>query len=233
MATDDSFLRARPKSTLLPEFGKPAAARQTVVDMPGATEPEPSALDDIASLPQPGSAYDAAHARASNVILLALQFLSGRHQPAVDLRGDDALTRQLGRDLVRRHRPQPVEQGNSLQFPLREDRELLAEMGQGIGHRLGRRYRRAGGSLMAINRRPIDRLQCPPLPPETYQYRLGLRSALEWVIDQYRPGDDTRTGIASDPYHDDDPESVVRLIGQVVKVSVDTVRLVTALPEFR
>ena len=24
------------------------------------------------------------------------------------------------------------------------------------------------------------------IPPETYEYRLGNRSALEWVIDQYR-----------------------------------------------
>ncbi len=71
------------------------------------------------------------------------------------------------------------------------------------------------------------------IPPETCQYQLGLRSALEWVIDQYRPSEDARTGISTDPFRDDDPEQVVRLIGQVVRLSVDTVRLLASVPAFR
>ena len=61
------------------------------------------------------------------------------------------------------------------------------------------------------------------IPPETFAYRLGNRSALEWVIDQYR-------GIRSDPNRADDPEYIVRLVGQVVRVSLDTVRIVNGLP---
>src|SRR5262249_13522246 len=37
------------------------------------------------------------------------------------------------------------------------------------------------------------------IPPETFQYRLGNRSALEWVIDQYQVKQDKRSGIRSDP----------------------------------
>ena len=33
------------------------------------------------------------------------------------------------------------------------------------------------------------------IPPEVYQYRLGNRSALEWVIDQYQVKEDKRSGI--------------------------------------
>lgn len=68
------------------------------------------------------------------------------------------------------------------------------------------------------------------IPPEVSEYRLGNRSALEWVIDQYQISTDQRSGIVSDPNRDDDPEYVVRLVGQVVRVSVETVKLVTALP---
>ena len=39
-------------------------------------------------------------------------------------------------------------------------------------------------------------------PPEVYNYRLGNRSALEWVIDQYRVTEDTRSGIKSVPIQD-------------------------------
>ncbi len=68
------------------------------------------------------------------------------------------------------------------------------------------------------------------IPPEVFQYRLGNRSALEWVIDQYQVSEDKRSGIRSDPNRADDAEYIVRLVGQVVQVSVETVRIVAALP---
>ena len=49
------------------------------------------------------------------------------------------------------------------------------------------------------------------------------------MVDQYRVSTDKRSGIVNDPNRDDDPESIVRLIGQVVTVSVETVRLVKEL----
>jgi predicted helicase len=67
------------------------------------------------------------------------------------------------------------------------------------------------------------------IPPEVYEYRLGNRSALEWVVDQYRVSTDQRSGIVNDPNREDDPEYIVRLIGQVVTVSLETVRLVREL----
>jgi predicted helicase len=68
------------------------------------------------------------------------------------------------------------------------------------------------------------------IPPEVFQYRLGNRSALEWVIDQYQVSQDKRSGIRSDPNRADDEEYIVRLVGQVVRVSVETVRIVGGLP---
>ena len=41
---------------------------------------------------------------------------------------------------------------------------------------------------------------------------------------------DKRSGITSDPNRDDDPEYIVRLVGQVIRVSVETVRIVNSLP---
>ena len=68
------------------------------------------------------------------------------------------------------------------------------------------------------------------IPPETYEYRLGNRSALEWVIDQYQVSTDKRSGITNDPNRADDPEYIVRLIGQVITVSLETVKIVKSLP---
>ncbi len=69
------------------------------------------------------------------------------------------------------------------------------------------------------------------IPQECFQYRLGNRSALEWVIDQYQVSKDKRSGIESDPNRIDDPEYIVRLVGKVVTVSVETVKLVNELAQ--
>ena len=75
-----------------------------------------------------------------------------------------------------------------------------------------------------------DHFTFADIPPETHEYRLGNRSALDWVIDQYRVTRGAEGGIASDPNRDDDEEYIARLIGQVVTVSVETMKLVKALP---
>ena len=68
------------------------------------------------------------------------------------------------------------------------------------------------------------------IPKEVYEYRLGNRSALEWVIDQYQVSTDKRSGITNDPNRADDPTYILRLIGQVVTVSLETVEIVKGLP---
>ena len=64
-------------------------------------------------------------------------------------------------------------------------------------------------------------------PSEAFNYRVGSRSALEWVIDQYQVKGE------SDPNREDDPSYIVRLVGQVVRVSIETASIVKALPNFR
>jgi len=69
------------------------------------------------------------------------------------------------------------------------------------------------------------------IPQECFQYRLGNRSALDWIIDQYQVSEDKRSGIVSDPNNLDDEECIVRLVRKVITVSVDTVRLVNELAQ--
>ena len=68
------------------------------------------------------------------------------------------------------------------------------------------------------------------IPAKAYEYRLGNRSALEWVIDQYQVSTDKRSGITNDPNRADDPQYIMRLVGQVITVSLETVKIVRALP---
>jgi predicted helicase len=75
-----------------------------------------------------------------------------------------------------------------------------------------------------------DSLTLAKIPPEVFEYRLGNRSALDWVVDQYQISTDKRSGITSDPNNPDDEQYIVRLVGQVVRVSVETVKIVNSLP---
>jgi predicted helicase len=83
----------------------------------------------------------------------------------------------------------------------------------------------ADRAALAVN----ETLTLEGIPPACFDYRLGNRSALEWVIDQYQISEDKRSGIISDPNRADDPQYIVRLVGQVVSVSMQTVALVSAL----
>ena len=74
-----------------------------------------------------------------------------------------------------------------------------------------------------------DFLTLDGIPAKAFEYRLGNRSALEWVIDQYRVKTDKRSGIVNDPNRADAPRYIVKLIGKVITVSLETVEIVEGL----
>jgi predicted helicase len=102
-----------------------------------------------------------------------------------------------------------------------------------VGATIPLSYRVEDKMRLAKDRRSLkvnDSLMLGGIPPETFEYRLGNRSALEWVIDQYQVTEDKHSGIRSNPNRPDDPEYIVRLVGQVIRVSLETVKLVKSLP---
>ena len=75
-----------------------------------------------------------------------------------------------------------------------------------------------------------DYLTLDGIPAEVFAYRLGTRSALEWVVDQYRVKVDRRSGIKNNPNRVDQPQYIVDLIGRVINISLKTVEIVAGLP---
>ncbi len=67
------------------------------------------------------------------------------------------------------------------------------------------------------------------IPPEAWKYKLGNRSALEWVLDQYKekkPKDPTIREKFNTYKFADHKEEVIELLGRVCAVSVKTVEIV-------
>jgi predicted helicase len=72
------------------------------------------------------------------------------------------------------------------------------------------------------------------IPPEAWEYRLGNRSALDWVLDQYResaPKDPTIREKFNTYRLADYKEELIDLLARVATVSVDTVRVVNEMKQ--
>jgi predicted helicase len=72
------------------------------------------------------------------------------------------------------------------------------------------------------------------VPEEAYRYMLGSRSAIEWIIDRYYIKTDKPSGIVNNP-HDwsrevGDPRYILDLLARTVTVSLETMKVVDALP---
>ena len=152
-----------------------------------------------------------------------------RELPRIPLAPDFAAFRDAGRELARLHlnyereRPWPLDW--EVAAPERPIDYRVEKM------RPGKRVPSADGDFKIFDSLQYnDTLTLQGIPPEAFRYRLGTRSALEWVIDQYRVKTDKRSGIVSDPNAwSEDPQYIVNLVGRVITVSMETVKIVDGL----
>lgn len=79
------------------------------------------------------------------------------------------------------------------------------------------------------------RLTLSGIPSEAWEYEVNGRSALGWIVERYRDEVDAKSGLRNDcnawGREHDNPAYVVELIRRVVKVSMETVRILESLPE--
>jgi predicted helicase len=69
------------------------------------------------------------------------------------------------------------------------------------------------------------------IPPEAYGYVVNGKSALEWIMERYQISVDKDSGISNDPNEwSADPRYIVDLVKRIVRVSLETVKIVQSLP---
>ena len=69
------------------------------------------------------------------------------------------------------------------------------------------------------------------IPLEAYGYVVNGKPALEWIMERYAVTTDKASGIKNDPNEwSDDPRYIVDLIKRIVRVSLESVRIVASLP---
>jgi predicted helicase len=138
------------------------------------------------------------------------------------VKSDAAIFHQLaetGKALANLH----VNYEQQPEYPLQE----IWKPGSKLNYRVKKMRLGRDKTSLAYN----DDLTLAGIPPAAFDYRLGNRSALEWIIDQYQVSTDKRSAIVNDPNRDDDPQYILRLIKQVIHVSLETMKAVKSLPE--
>lgn len=72
------------------------------------------------------------------------------------------------------------------------------------------------------------------IPEKAYQYIVNGKSAIEWIMDQYKVKTDNKSGIIDDPNdYSDDPKYIFNLLLRIITVSLKTIDLINQLPEFK
>ena len=173
------------------------------------------------------------------------QNLPGRHHRGADI---FAYTYAVLHDPVYRH-DYAVDLTRELpRLPLYHDFDVWARMGQElldlhIGFETAEPYplervsTMPGGAKRVILRADRergsitldDKTTLTGVPPEAWRYRLGSRSALEWVLDQYKerkPRDPTIAAQFNTYRFADYKERVIDLLKRVCMVSVRTMEIV-------
>jgi predicted helicase len=120
-------------------------------------------------------------------------------------------------------------------YPLREEKKAL-ELDPWNFYRVEKmRFGKKGSdvdkSVIIYN----ENLQLHGIPDESYRYVVNGKSAIEWVMERYQVTTDKDSGITNDPNkwcaEQGNPRYIVDLLKRVVRVSVETVRLVASLPK--
>jgi predicted helicase len=143
-----------------------------------------------------------------------------RELPRIPFAPDFGAFSQAGRELAHWHLDYEEIEPYPLKFEVAKDRPLSYRVDDKM---------RLSKDKTAVTVNPS--LTLSGIPAEAFEYRLGNRSALDWVIDQHQVKHDAKGQVTSDPNRPDDPEYIVRLVGQVVRVSLETVRIVNRLPQ--
>ena len=140
-----------------------------------------------------------------------------REFPRLPFYHDFYLWRDMGRDLLELH----------IGFEQAEPYPLKRVELEGEPRRVVLRADREKGAIILDDTTTLD-----GVPPEAWEYQLGSRSALEWVLDQYKerkPRDPTIAQRFNTYRFADHKERVIDLLRRVCTVSVKTVEVVRSM----
>jgi len=115
-------------------------------------------------------------------------------------------------------------------YPLTEDKKRLVMEDEDYRvdkMRFGKKDRKPDKTVIAYNAHLVLR----DIPQEAYDYVVNGKPAIEWIMERYRVTTDKESGIKNDPNAwSEEPRYIVDLVKRIVRVSVESARIVKSLP---
>ena len=159
-----------------------------------------------------------------------------RNLPRIPLADDFEAFRSAGRELMDLH----INYETVEEYPVDclVDNKPDEGAADDAAYRIARKMRWGGGlghanedrSILIIN----DRCRLVDIPAEAHEYTVSGRSPLHWAVDSLRVKHDKPSNIIDDPNGwqewADEPFNLIRHLRRLITVSVETVRIVSALP---
>jgi predicted helicase len=134
---------------------------------------------------------------------------------------------KAGRKLAKLHlgyesaEPYPVQEIRSGSKLLPEERYRVSKM------LFGKTNGKMDKSIMIYN----SFVTIAGIPLDAYEYVVNGKSAIEWIMERYQVTVDKDSGITNDPNEwSEDPRYIFDLLRRIVRVSLETMKIVNALP---
>ncbi len=114
----------------------------------------------------------------------------------------------------------------------KKDENIISRMSPGEFYRVeemkfGKNGKEKDKTTIVYN----NRITLSGIPLEVYEYVVNGKPALEWIMERYVVKVDKDSGIKNDPNAwSEDPHYILDLIKRIVRVSLETVRIVKGLP---
>ena len=154
-----------------------------------------------------------------------------REFPRVPLYPDFSQWRDWGEALLKLHID--YEKAKPFKLTRTDTPKILPGTGRGTGEAGGGVPRPILRSLPDQGTVLIDsETQLTGIPPEAWTYRLGNRSAIDWVLDQHKektPRDPTIRAKFNTYRFADHKEEMIKLLAKVVTVSLETIAVTDAM----
>jgi predicted helicase len=146
--------------------------------------------------------------------------------PRIPLAQDFWAFSKAGRELAQRHlnyetiEPYPLQEYSILGLNPKEDYRVVKMT-------WGRNGKEIDKSVIVYN----SKIKLAGIPLEAYDYIVNGKSALEWIMERYQFTRDKDSQITNDPNDwSDDPRYIIDLVKRIVRVSLETVKIVNGLP---
>ena len=92
------------------------------------------------------------------------------------------------------------------------------------------RYGKASGTNAKSEIVVNQNLKLVGIPAEAFEYKLGVRTAIDWVVDRYQIKEDKDSGLVKNPNRINDEKYIIELVKRVVTLSLRTLEIQENLP---